>query len=93
MSVDPKLGGEIEEGGDLIGRMAIENGALTLTWKPAALAALMAETARSNTPCWQTTRSCVLAQPVEMDREDEIRRCGLNRSQLLLEQQRIGAQR
>src|SRR5690349_20479098 len=62
-NVHPKLGGEIEEGGDLSGAWPSKMVALALTWKPAALAALIAEIARSNTPCWHTARSWCSRNP------------------------------
>ena len=75
MPSTPSSVGEVEEGGDVLGRIAVEQRGVDIDPEPARpCAAWIAATARSNTPCWQTDAVVLLAQPVQMDREGEIRR-------------------
>jgi len=48
---------EVEEFGDLLGRVAVEDGGVDVDGEAAGLAALIAETARSNTPFCDTALS------------------------------------
>jgi hypothetical protein len=54
---DAEFGGEVEEFCDVFGGWPSKIVALTLTVKPRAFAALIAETARSNTPSCDTALS------------------------------------
>ena len=66
--------------------------ALTLTVKPLALAALMRGHRAVEHALLADRLVVMLAQPVEVDGEEQIGR-GLEQMQLLLEQQRVGAER
>src|SRR5947209_8194884 len=89
---DPELGGEIEKLGDLLRRMPVEDGGVDVDRKAARLGGLDRRHGAVEHALLRHRLVVMLLQAVEMDGEEQIGR-GLEQVELLLEQQRVGAER
>ena len=88
--IHAELGGEIEEGGDLLRRMAIEDGGIGVDLEAGRLGRPDRRNRAVEHPLLAHGTVMMLAQAIEMDREKQIGR-RLEEMQLLLEKERIGA--
>src|SRR6516225_2108793 len=91
-NADTKLGGEVEEFRDLLCRVAVENRGVDVDGEAARFRSLDRGHRAIEHALLRHRFVVVLAQTVEMHREEQIGR-GLEQIELLLQKQRIGAER